>query len=124
MKSFLKQEKGISLVALIITIIVMMILAGVTVANMIIDNGIIEKAIKVKDETQKNEMLEKIKTEYFALKRNEENKEKSNKEIFEILKEKLNLSAEFIGSESMIIEMIEDEYITLLEDGTIIEGKN
>ena len=34
----------------------MMILAGVTVANMIIDNGIIEKAIKVKDETQKRKL--------------------------------------------------------------------
>ena len=40
----LKQQKGITLVALIITIIVLLILAGVTISLVIGDNGILNHA--------------------------------------------------------------------------------
>lgn len=46
MKKF-KSEKGITLVALVITVIVMIILIGVTVASSVGDNGAIEEAKKV-----------------------------------------------------------------------------
>lgn len=39
-----KKEKGITLVALIITIIVLIILAGVTISLVVGDNGIIQKS--------------------------------------------------------------------------------
>ena len=39
-----KNQKGITLVALVITIIVLIILAGVTISLLIGDNGIINKA--------------------------------------------------------------------------------
>ena len=38
-----KQENGITLIALVITIIVLLILAGVTIATLTRDNGILTK---------------------------------------------------------------------------------
>lgn len=47
----MKQSKGITLVALIITIIVLLILAGVTLNMVMGDNGIIKKAQIAKEKT-------------------------------------------------------------------------
>ena len=48
-----KEEKGITLIALVITIIVLLILAGVSIATLTGDNGILTKANKAKEETEK-----------------------------------------------------------------------
>lgn len=45
----LKGQKGITLVALVITIIVLIILAGVSIALVLGDNGIIQKAKEGKE---------------------------------------------------------------------------
>lgn len=42
----LKGQKGITLVALVVTIIVLIILAGVSIALVLGDNGIVSKAKK------------------------------------------------------------------------------
>lgn len=42
------NSKGITLIALVITIIVLLILAGITIATLTGDNGIIGKAINAK----------------------------------------------------------------------------
>ena len=47
------REKGITLVALIVTIIVLLILAGVSIAMLTGDNGILNQAKKAKEETKK-----------------------------------------------------------------------
>ena len=48
-----KNNKGITLVALIVTIIVLLILAGVSIAMLTGDNGILNQASRVKEETEK-----------------------------------------------------------------------
>ena len=45
-------KKGITLISLVVTIIVLLILAGVTIATLIGDNGILNQATKAKEETQ------------------------------------------------------------------------
>ena len=57
-----KKEAGITLIALVITVIVLLILAGVTIAALSGDNGILRKATEAKEQTnQKNdEETEKI----------------------------------------------------------------
>ena len=57
-----KNNKGITLIALVITIIVLLILAGVTIASLSGDNGILRRATEAKEQTnQKNdEETEKI----------------------------------------------------------------
>ncbi len=55
----MKKEKGITLIALVITIIVLLILAGVSIAMLTGENGIITQAQKAKENTEqaaKNEM--------------------------------------------------------------------
>ncbi len=46
MKTKLKKSKGITLIALVITIIVLLILAGVTIASITGENGILRKGTK------------------------------------------------------------------------------
>ena len=46
----MKNEKGITLIALVITIIVLLILAAISVVALIGDNGILAKARKAKEE--------------------------------------------------------------------------
>ena len=59
-KDFKTNSKGITLIALAITIIVLLILAGVSIAAMTSDNGIIKQAQNAKEETEKANMEERI----------------------------------------------------------------
>mgnify|MGYP002562860869 CR=1 FL=1 len=52
MKTKFKNAKGITLIALVITIIVLLILAGVTIATLTGDNGILKKAGDAKTQTE------------------------------------------------------------------------
>lgn len=56
----IKTKKGITLIALVITIIVILILAGVSIAFLAGDNGILSKAILAKSESQKSAAIEKL----------------------------------------------------------------
>ena len=50
-KKVLLSESGITLVALVVTIIVMLILASVTIMSAIGNNGLITKVVTAKEET-------------------------------------------------------------------------
>ena len=54
-KNGLKNARGITLIALVITIVVLLILAGVTIATLTGDNGIITRANDAKAETEQAE---------------------------------------------------------------------
>ena len=56
-----KNQKGITLVALVITIIVLLILAGVTIAMVVGDNGILTRSKQAKFESIKSDVDEKVK---------------------------------------------------------------
>ena len=55
-----KSSKGITLIALVITIIVLLILAGVTIATLMGDNGILTKATEAKEEQADGTVKEAI----------------------------------------------------------------
>ena len=55
-----KEKKGITLIALVITIIVLLILAGVTIAALSGDNGILQNATRAKEETEEAQEKEGI----------------------------------------------------------------
>lgn len=57
------QTKGITLIALVITIIVLLILAGVTISTLTGDNGLLEKTGKAKEANKEASALEKIRLE-------------------------------------------------------------
>ena len=65
----LKSDKAITLVALIITIIILLILAGVSLSIVLGDNGLINKAQKSVDTyenkaVKENEMLKSIEDKF------------------------------------------------------------
>ena len=51
MKNF-KKDRAITLIALVITVIVLLILAGVTISALSGDNGILQNAGRAKEETE------------------------------------------------------------------------
>ena len=55
-----EREKGITLIALVITIIVLLILAGVTIATLTGNNGVLTKATEAKDETTQSTAEEMV----------------------------------------------------------------
>lgn len=56
------NQKGITLIALVVTIVVLLILAGITITMLLDDNGIINKALQAENETEKaqDEEIEKL----------------------------------------------------------------
>lgn len=61
----MKSQKGITLIALVITIIVLLILAGVTIAMLTGENGILNKATGAVSDTEKATAEEAIKMEVY-----------------------------------------------------------
>ena len=61
MKKILKQKKGITLIALVITIIVLLILAGISISMLSGDNGILQKATDAKTNTENASLIEQVK---------------------------------------------------------------
>lgn len=64
MKNQMKGKKGITLIALVITIIVLLILAGVAIATLTGDNGILTRAGNAKNTANESEIEEKVKLAY------------------------------------------------------------
>ena len=55
-----KEERGITLIALVVTIVVLLILAGITISLVFGSNGVIQKAQDSKEQTEIGEMIEKL----------------------------------------------------------------
>ena len=66
MKLNLKERTGITLIALVITIIVLLILAGVSIAMLTGQNGILTQANNAKDETEQANAKEKVESAVIA----------------------------------------------------------
>ena len=64
----IKNYKGITLIALVITIIVLLILAGVSIAMLTGNNGILTQANNAKTDSANAEVAEKINMELQAFK--------------------------------------------------------
>ena len=82
----MKKQKGITLVSLVVTIIVLIILAGVTVSTIIGDNGIVNRALNSKNETEIAQYIERIN---FAINVAKVNAINSNKTVIEEIKTSL-----------------------------------
>ena len=103
----MKKQRGITLIALVITIIVLLILAGVSIAMLTGENGILNKATSSRSATNEAEAVERInlalnavKAEIFDQQVDEQNwepiddndtTETSDDELQEAIKESLKL---------------------------------
>ena len=55
-----QRNKGITLIALVITIIILLILAGITISTLTGDNGILAKASEAKEKTMQANAEEQV----------------------------------------------------------------
>lgn len=76
---FFKQNKGITLIALIITIIVLLILAGVAINTLSGDSGIINRSVNAKKGARDVEIEEKVYLDVSASKINKDSEVDENK---------------------------------------------
>ena len=99
----INKQKGITLIALVITIIVLLILAGIAISMLSGENGILKKAADAKTETEKQAELENIKLAITAAMTNENHKIEKAVLEEELKKDFNNVSVE--GEKDLIIEV-------------------
>ena len=63
MKEILKEKKDINIIAIVITIIVLIILAGVSITMLFSQNGLIEQAKRATNETEISSIKEILKVQ-------------------------------------------------------------
>ncbi len=126
-----KRNKGITLIALVITIIVLLILAGVTIATLTGENGILSKAEMAKMETDEGKIIEEIKLGYNAVKIGSNlNNWNKDTEAAELEKELTNMNQtdeitaykENLkdGKEVIIVEYVNRDKIYCIDDNSEI----
>ena len=109
------KEKGITLVSLVVTVIVLLILAGVAINLTVGDNGIFTRAIEATDRYKAEEIIEKIE----LIKANTiiDNKGKFNiDDFFDNLVEE-----GIIGDREEIIDNGDGSYTITTEEGYVID---
>ena len=112
----MRNQKGITLIALVITIIVLLILAGVSIAMLTGNNGILTQANNSKSETAKAEAVEKINLTLNAIKA-------------KIYEEQVNestyspLNAAGTDVESKISPVMQSDLSGITKNATADEGK-
>lgn len=70
----LKRSKGITLIALVVTIIVLLILAGVAIATLTGEDGVLTKVASAKEKTERAEVIENAKLDITAMQIDKEGK--------------------------------------------------
>ena len=131
-RMILKDEKTNEgkkrLLALVVTIIILLILAGITVAALTGDNGLIQNAGNAKNTNEKGQIEEQIRLAYNEWKlQNETGETVKLKDVIEnMLKQSYN-DDEFTVTEELnektIYVIFKDDQFTVLDDGRIIPGK-
>lgn len=121
----IKSEKGITLLAAAITIVILLILAGITSISGTTEKNIIEHTESAAEKTKVSEIIKKINLKYANLQYSGQVAGKTAKEIFEIIKESIDYENVdyIIGSKSMIITIDDKYHYTLLGDGTMLDYK-
>lgn len=85
-KQKLRKNKGITLIALVITIIVLLILAGVSIAMLTGQNGILTQAQTAKEKTDKASIIEQVRTDILGKQAENQSSDVFSSDLEEILK--------------------------------------
>lgn len=121
-----KKENAITLIALVVTIVVLLILAGISINLVLGDNGIVRKAQEAKLRYEKSAMIEQIDTafanceaDYIVQTSNDVNvvskKEYYKENLNKYFTDKLNLiNCEELGDENLFIKFTYDNNENIL----------
>ena len=124
MKNQMKGKKGITLIALVITIIVLLILAGLTIATLTGDNGLLTKAGNAKNTSEKGEIEEQVKLAYNEWKLRKETGETVDlQNTVQTTLDKMYDNATVNKQGKAISINVKGYEFTLIDDGTMEEGK-
>ena len=109
----LQKKKGITIIALVITIVIMLLLASIAIQIALGENGLITKSIVSKNEQLKQELYEISKFEYLNLKTKaiEEGKKEPS------IEEKVLTESNFLNKYNIVGDNITDK------NGNIIDTK-
>lgn len=119
-----KNQKGITLIALVITIIILLILAGISIATLTGSNGLLQKVADAKDINIRAEEEETIKVSYNGIKSNANQNEINANNIREEL-EKLGKDAtvKYWKNGDIAIKFNDTNHVYTLEQEGVIEEK-
>ena len=112
----LKKQKGITLIALVVTIVVLLILAGVTISLLLDENGIIAKSKDARTETRVSQIEDEVgmwKQHNFINKESNQAQESADKMLARLISRKL-LTEDEIDREQELITIKK-------KDGTVIK---
>ncbi len=114
-----RKESAITLIALVITIIVLLILAGVTIAMVVGDNGILTRARQAKAETETAEFVEKVQVAAVG------SLNTDGKVDLENLKSELEkIDIETDAEEFPVIVEKNDEKLFIYDDGEVVKDSS
>ena len=118
-----KQERGITLIALVVTIVVLLILAAVSISMLGGENGIITQAIEAKDKTTIGEEKEAISVSYTACKTKDYSKDVISSEEMqeEINKIKNNVVVSMAGDDLIVYFQDTEHGYIVNQNGQISE---
>ena len=112
----LKKQKGITLIALVVTIVVLLILAGVTISLLLDENGIIAKSKDARTETRVSQIEDEVgmwKQHNFINKESNQEQESADTMLANLISRKL-LTEEEIDRDKELITIKK-------KDGTIVK---
>ena len=103
-KTLKNSEKAITLISLVVTIIVLLILAGISISMLSGDNGILQKATQSKEKTERAEIVENAKLDILAKLSEKKGKNLTASELEEILISPSYSTQGALSSEENILE--------------------
>ena len=105
------QNIGITLIALVITIIILLILAGVAIASLTGENGLLNRAVGAKDATEKAEILDNVRVKILGKMVEKNGQDLTEEEIKDILDDY------FDATEVASIDLSDDDAELTLNNG-------
>ena len=78
------KERGVTLIALVVTIVVLLILASIGIGAITSDNGVIKQSNETKQSAERESIIEKIEADLYT----EKTKTPSKNDLKELIKEK------------------------------------
>lgn len=81
-----KGNRGITLIALVITIIVLLILAGISIATLTGENGVLTKANTAKEQTEVADTIERARVDILETQAENKSGDITKKQFVEILR--------------------------------------
>ena len=131
----MKKKKGVTLLALVLTIVIMLLLAGIVIQMSLGENGLVAKTIQAQKEQTKAELYDNVKQIYTKLSIEAVRNKKEKPNVEEALKtdefkEKYNVvgdsitdkKGEVIDTKELVLNSLKTDYVVREEETTAEES--